>query len=158
MCCFNFFFLCFSVLCIYCLCRSVNKVHDEWFADEENARKTVGLLEKLIEIPKEKEVRISVRWLHILLWTYDCNIFTSLSSICRRFSLTVDGFFWLVAAGLWNMFWHLPSWENECCCMWPSFLSCLLERLVIVYLISLFLVRILPVYVHRDLFGIIIQH
>ncbi|XP_039122300.1 probable E3 ubiquitin-protein ligase ARI7 [Dioscorea cayenensis subsp. rotundata] len=35
---------------------SVNKVHDEWFADEENARKTVGLLEKLIEIPKEKEL------------------------------------------------------------------------------------------------------
>ncbi|KAH7685045.1 E3 ubiquitin ligase RBR family protein [Dioscorea alata] len=35
---------------------SVNKVHDEWFADEENARKAVGLLEKLIEIPKEKEL------------------------------------------------------------------------------------------------------
>lgn len=35
-------------------------MHDEWFADEENARKTVGLLEKLIEIPKEKEVRISM--------------------------------------------------------------------------------------------------
>lgn len=27
-------------------CRSVSKVHDEWFADEERVRRAVGLLEK----------------------------------------------------------------------------------------------------------------
>lgn len=36
--------------------RSVSKVHDEWFADEENVRKTVGLLEKHIELPNKREV------------------------------------------------------------------------------------------------------
>jgi hypothetical protein len=36
--------------------RSVSKVHDEWFADEENVRKTVGLLEKHIEMPNKREV------------------------------------------------------------------------------------------------------
>lgn len=36
--------------------RSVSKVHDEWFADEENVRKTVGLLEKQIEMPNKREV------------------------------------------------------------------------------------------------------
>ncbi|KAJ0972327.1 hypothetical protein J5N97_020286 [Dioscorea zingiberensis] len=35
---------------------SVNKVHDEWFADEENVRKVIGFLEKPIEIPKAKEL------------------------------------------------------------------------------------------------------
>ena len=28
------------------LCRSVSKVHDEWFADEEKVRRSVGLLQK----------------------------------------------------------------------------------------------------------------
>jgi hypothetical protein len=36
--------------------RSVSKVHDEWFADEENVRKTVGLLEKHMEMPNKREV------------------------------------------------------------------------------------------------------
>jgi hypothetical protein len=37
--------------------RSVSKVHDEWFADEEKVRKAVGLPEKpVIEYPNAKEV------------------------------------------------------------------------------------------------------
>jgi hypothetical protein len=31
-------------------------VHDEWFADEEHVRQLVGLPEKHIELPKDKEV------------------------------------------------------------------------------------------------------
>jgi hypothetical protein len=29
-------------------CRSVSKVHDAWFADEDRVRKTVGLLEEQV--------------------------------------------------------------------------------------------------------------
>lgn len=36
--------------------RSVSRVHDEWFADEENVRKTVGLLERPVEMPNSREV------------------------------------------------------------------------------------------------------
>jgi ariadne-1 len=36
--------------------RSVSKVHDEWFADEERVRKVVGFLEKRIEMPNDREV------------------------------------------------------------------------------------------------------
>lgn len=39
--------------------RSVSKVHDEWFANEEKVRKAVGFLEKpVIEYPNAKEVSI----------------------------------------------------------------------------------------------------
>lgn len=39
-------------------CRSVSKVNDAWFADEEQVRKTVGLLEKKVyENPDANEVR-----------------------------------------------------------------------------------------------------
>lgn len=31
-------------------------MHDEWFADEENVRKAVGLLEKPIEMENAQEV------------------------------------------------------------------------------------------------------
>jgi ariadne-1 len=31
-------------------------VHDEWFADEEHVRKVVGLPEKHIEMPNDREV------------------------------------------------------------------------------------------------------
>ncbi|XP_020407931.1 uncharacterized protein [Zea mays] len=34
---------------------SVSKVHDEWFADEERVRKVVGLPEKHIEMPNDRE-------------------------------------------------------------------------------------------------------
>ena len=36
--------------------RSVSKVHDEWFADEENVRKAVGLLENPVEMQNAREV------------------------------------------------------------------------------------------------------
>ncbi|KAJ4761854.1 RING/U-box superfamily protein [Rhynchospora pubera] len=39
---------------------SVSKVHDEWFADEENVRKTVGLLEKHIELPNKRELTCGI--------------------------------------------------------------------------------------------------
>ncbi|KAJ0977173.1 hypothetical protein J5N97_012647 [Dioscorea zingiberensis] len=35
---------------------SVSRVHDEWFADEENVRKVVGLLEKPTEMPNGREL------------------------------------------------------------------------------------------------------
>lgn len=44
---------------LYCLrfCRSVSKVHDEWFADEEKVRRAVGLLERpVVDYPNAREV------------------------------------------------------------------------------------------------------
>lgn len=41
---------------MFLVCRSVSKVNDEWFADEENVRKTVGLLENGIPLPDVEEV------------------------------------------------------------------------------------------------------
>ncbi|KAG4979624.1 hypothetical protein JHK85_033582 [Glycine max] len=39
-------------------CRSVSRVHDAWFADEERVRKAVGLLEKpIVQHPNTREVR-----------------------------------------------------------------------------------------------------
>ncbi|RZR83754.1 hypothetical protein BHM03_00010450 [Ensete ventricosum] len=42
--------------CLRRSCRSISKVHDEWFADEERVRKIVGLLEKPVEMPNSREV------------------------------------------------------------------------------------------------------
>ncbi|XP_031249338.1 probable E3 ubiquitin-protein ligase ARI8 [Pistacia vera] len=40
---------------------SVSKVHDEWFADEEKVRKSVGLLEKpVVEFPNAKELNCGI--------------------------------------------------------------------------------------------------
>ncbi|CAN6268355.1 unnamed protein product [Urochloa humidicola] len=39
---------------------SVSKVHDEWFADEERVRKVVGLPEKHIELPNDREVTCGI--------------------------------------------------------------------------------------------------
>uniref|UniRef100_A0A0E0DFL2 RBR-type E3 ubiquitin transferase n=1 Tax=Oryza meridionalis TaxID=40149 RepID=A0A0E0DFL2_9ORYZ len=39
---------------------SVSKVHDEWFADEEHVRKVVGFLEKLIEMPNDRELTCGI--------------------------------------------------------------------------------------------------
>uniref|UniRef100_A0A0D9W6L3 RBR-type E3 ubiquitin transferase n=1 Tax=Leersia perrieri TaxID=77586 RepID=A0A0D9W6L3_9ORYZ len=39
---------------------SVSKVHDEWFADEEHVRKVVGLLEKRIEMPNDRELTCGI--------------------------------------------------------------------------------------------------
>lgn len=36
--------------------RSVSKVNDEWFADEEKVRRLVGLLEYPVPLPDAKEV------------------------------------------------------------------------------------------------------
>lgn len=42
---------------IHCIYRSVSKVHDEWFADEEKVRRAVGLLERpVVEYPNAREV------------------------------------------------------------------------------------------------------
>lgn len=39
-------------------CRSVTKVHDEWFADEARVRKQVGLLEApVVHVLNAREVR-----------------------------------------------------------------------------------------------------
>lgn len=37
--------------------RSVSKVHDEWFADEDKVRKAVGLLERPVQFSDAKEVQ-----------------------------------------------------------------------------------------------------
>ncbi|WVZ86221.1 hypothetical protein U9M48_033040 [Paspalum notatum var. saurae] len=39
---------------------SVSKVHDEWFADEDCVRKAVGLPEKCIEMPDDREVTCGI--------------------------------------------------------------------------------------------------
>ncbi|KAF8715176.1 hypothetical protein HU200_027731 [Digitaria exilis] len=39
---------------------SVSKVHDEWFADEERVRKVVGLPEKQVELPNDREVTCGI--------------------------------------------------------------------------------------------------
>ncbi|XP_062226031.1 probable E3 ubiquitin-protein ligase ARI8 [Phragmites australis] len=39
---------------------SVSKVHDEWFADEERVRKVVGLPEKRIGMPNDREVTCGI--------------------------------------------------------------------------------------------------
>ncbi|KAH7571288.1 hypothetical protein ACOSP7_013702 [Xanthoceras sorbifolium] len=48
---------------------SVSKVHDEWFADEENVRKAVGLLDKpVVQFPDAKELTCG-----ICFETYPCD-------------------------------------------------------------------------------------
>jgi len=39
-------------------------------------------------------------------------------------------FILIITGDMWNMFWKLPSWHDECCCMWSSFLQYMLERFV----------------------------
>ncbi|KAH7670926.1 E3 ubiquitin ligase RBR family protein [Dioscorea alata] len=39
---------------------SVSRVNDEWFADEENVRRVVGLLEKPIELPNARELTCGI--------------------------------------------------------------------------------------------------
>lgn len=67
--CFCFWFVGVEVMvdcCLYGLSkslflsinRSVSKVHDEWFANEEKVRKAVGFLEKTVEYPSAIEVSI----------------------------------------------------------------------------------------------------
>ena len=44
-------------LCLFWTYRSISKVHDEWFADEEKVRRSVGLLEKpVVPFPDGREV------------------------------------------------------------------------------------------------------
>lgn len=54
---------CFSCTCVrdeLVFCRSVSKVHDAWFADEDRVRKAVGLLEKPVALdPNAREARYS---------------------------------------------------------------------------------------------------
>ena len=56
----NNIFVCLDVvndLCLFWTYRSVSKVHDEWFADEEKVRRSVGLLEKpVVPFPDGREV------------------------------------------------------------------------------------------------------
>uniref|UniRef100_A0A5B6ZUQ1 RBR-type E3 ubiquitin transferase n=1 Tax=Davidia involucrata TaxID=16924 RepID=A0A5B6ZUQ1_DAVIN len=39
---------------------SVSKVHDEWFADEENVRRNVGLFEKPVPLPNARELTCGI--------------------------------------------------------------------------------------------------
>lgn len=49
---------CFYIYIIDMPCRSVTKVHDEWFADEARVRKQVGLLEApVVHVLNAREVR-----------------------------------------------------------------------------------------------------
>ena len=38
--------------------RSVGKVHDEWFADEERVRNTVGILENPVVPPSDDDTEV----------------------------------------------------------------------------------------------------
>ena len=56
----NDIFVCLDLvndLCLFWTYRSVSKVNDEWFADEEKVRGSVGLLEKpVVPFPDGREV------------------------------------------------------------------------------------------------------
>lgn len=57
----------------YLQCRSVSKVHDEWFADEDKVRKSVGLLEKpVVKFPDGKEVNLQNVFYRLLLYVCSC--------------------------------------------------------------------------------------
>jgi len=44
--------------------------------------------------------------------------------------LNCYAFILIITGDMWNMFWKLPSWHDECCRMWSSFLQYMLERFV----------------------------
>ena len=78
----NWYLYGLSKLLFLCTNRSVSKVHDEWFADEEKVRKEVGVLDKpVIEYLNAREVsipclvcRISTlaSWKLVMLKSYYC--------------------------------------------------------------------------------------
>lgn len=49
--------------CIGIFCRSVSKVNDEWFANEEKVRAEVGLLEKPVVVVRQYEKEVNHLWL-----------------------------------------------------------------------------------------------
>lgn len=62
--------------------RSISKVHDEWFADEETVRKSVGLLETpVVHFSNARDVRTSIISMHSWGW---------LCSACLILNVTVS--------------------------------------------------------------------
>ena len=55
------FFTIWEISLYFLTHRSVSKVNDEWFADEEKVRKTVGLLESGTPFPDDQEVTIDMK-------------------------------------------------------------------------------------------------
>lgn len=70
--------------------RSVSKVHDEWFADEEAARKSVGLLDKpVVQFSNIREVRTSYIIINVQLgW-----VMFGLFNLTHHYLLSVLHFF-----------------------------------------------------------------
>lgn len=58
-------------------CRSISKVHDEWFADEEAVRNSVGLLDKpVVQFSNAREVSAPSIWvLSLGLRVICCSLF-----------------------------------------------------------------------------------
>lgn len=113
-------------------CRSVNKVHEEWFADEERVRKSVGLLEKpIVPLSRVTEVR------SLLCYWKLIHFVAIITFICAAVSFWDLNLFTLfinqdilLAGSVWDLLWELPSWWHNVCWVWSSFLYYLLERFV----------------------------
>lgn len=80
--------------------RSVSKVNDEWFADEENVRKAVGLLENHIPLPDAKEVINPSRGICIIDWDV---VIVMLQWILLAIISCTTYFSSPPAANLWNL-------------------------------------------------------
>lgn len=102
----------------FCICRSVSKVHDEWFADEEKVRRAVGLLEKpVVEYPNAREVCSSFFTMLLKFWKLGFWVpCLSLLQLCASWCILV------LTADLWDMLWNLSLWQDSHSCLWSSFL------------------------------------
>lgn len=86
----------FSVLIL--LCRSVSKVHDEWFADEEKVRRAVGLLEKPV-LQSSNELEVSNLIFFKINWASSNCFFINNCLVKLRNTWCYD---------IYLIFWQLP--------------------------------------------------
>lgn len=119
--------------------RSVSKVHDEWFADEEKVRKAVGLPEKpVIEYPNAKEVNslffrmIMKFWHFLLILIWCCN--APESHMLLSYSNNMVLFLWQLNCGI--CFETYPCKEmHAAACGHPFCYSCWAG---LIYMLKLF--------------------
>lgn len=119
-------------------CRSVSKVHDEWFADEENVRKAVGLLEKPVEMPYTREVTTLALQHRYLGWMIVCY---------HLFICFVSNVFAYLSQFLIKMFHFCDSWLVEFVLKAIHGMKCLQQPVVILFVVPAGEVRSLKYYV-----------
>lgn len=104
--------------------RSVNNVHEAWFADEEKVRKAVGIMEKPL-VKFSNSVEVSYLFVDIVFQVFLCS-----HSECILLTFTHHNVLNILLGGLWDLFWELLLWQPAFCFMCSSFLWCMLERFV----------------------------